>query len=168
MLDAETRKRSDSMKKRIVIIIIAALFLLCACQPTPETEFVVNKADQQQMIEKAQEDSPYASPKTDQQTVDWYARLDAPERYTTSLMSAGGHLTVEVDAPVILPDVELPIVRIAPYMFTDEDAQRFVTALLGDDPQCITSKDNWRTRAMWDKEICSSRMIWIIGTNTAM
>lgn len=140
------------MKKHIFIILLAALLLLAACQPTPESPIVVGK-DQSAMIEKAQEDSPYASPETGEQAVDWYARLDAPERYTTSLTSAGGHLTVEVDAPVILPDVELPVVRIAPYVFTDEDAQRFVTALLGDDPQCVTSEDNWRTRAMWDMEI---------------
>lgn len=116
------------MKKRLFLVLIASLLLLCACQPTPESPIVVGK-DQNAMIEKAQEDSPYASPETGEQTVDWYARLDAPERYTTSLKSAGGHLTVDVDASVLLPDVELPIVRIAPYMFTDEDAQRFVTAL---------------------------------------
>lgn len=33
------------MKKRIYIILIAALLLLCACQPTPETEFIGNKGD---------------------------------------------------------------------------------------------------------------------------
>ncbi len=31
--------------KRIIIVLLAAL-LLCACVPTPETEFVVNKAEE--------------------------------------------------------------------------------------------------------------------------
>lgn len=33
------------MKKHILIILLALLLLLCACQPTPETEFVINKGD---------------------------------------------------------------------------------------------------------------------------
>ena len=43
MLDAENRKRSDFMKKHIFIILLAALMLLCACQPTPESPIVVGK-----------------------------------------------------------------------------------------------------------------------------
>ena len=140
------------MKKHIFIIILASLLLICACQPTPESPIVVGK-DQSVMIEKAQEDTVYATAQTERETVDWRERLGVPERYTASLTSIGGHLSVEADAAIVLPDVELPVVQIAPYLFTDEDAQRFVTALLGEDPQCVTSEDNWRTRAMWEKEI---------------
>lgn len=151
------------MKKRIVIILITALLLLCACQPTPETEFVVNKSDQQQMIEKAQEDAVYASPTAEtveaidgpeKQGVDWAARLGAPEHYSTTLKSAGGHLTVEVDAKMSLPNVELPVARIEPYFFSDEDVLRFVHALLGEDLKCVDpSNENGKTKAMWEKEI---------------
>ena len=144
------------MKKHICIILLAALLLLCACQPTPESPIVVGK-DQSAMIEKAQEDSPYASPETGEQAVDWYARLNAPERYTTSLTSAGGHLTVEVDAPVILPDVELPVVHVTPTRFSDEDAKRFVKAFFGDDPQCIPSDGNNMTKAVYNRMILQMR-----------
>lgn len=41
--------------KKHVLILLAAL-LLCACQPTPETEFVINKGD------NALEQKLYATP----------------------------------------------------------------------------------------------------------
>ncbi len=145
------------MKKRLFLVLIASFLLLCACQPTPENPIVVGK-DQTAMIEKAQEDTVYISPGQEPETgaraVNWYERLEVPEKYTASLKSAGGHLTVDVDASVLLPDVELPVVRVSPYLFTDEDAHRFVTALLGDNPQCV---DPWgegnRTKKSYEAEI---------------
>ena len=140
------------MKKRLFLVLIASLLLLCACQPTPESSIIVGK-DQQQMIEKAQETAIYASPDASVQKVDWYARLGAPEQYTTTLKSAGGRLTVEVDADVILPSAELPIVHVVPRSFSDEDAQRIVKALWGNDPQCIEWTGKNRTKAMCDRLI---------------
>lgn len=136
------------MKKRIYLILIASLFLLCACQPTPESSIIVGK-DQQQMIEKAQEDAGY--PKDG--PVDWRERLNVPERYSVKLKSNGGRLTVDVDAEVIVPDEELTVVHISPRRFSDEDAGRIVKALLGDDPKCISKEGNNRTKAMYERMI---------------
>ena len=150
------------MKKHLVLILLASLLLLCACQPTPEEEFVVNKSDQQQMIEKAQEDAVYASPTAEavyttddpeKQGVDWYERLRAPETYTTMLKSAGGHLTVDVNAKVILPDVELPIAHVSPRRFSDDDAKRFVRALFGEGPKCLSMDSDNMSKAMYDRQI---------------
>ena len=82
------------MKRNWIIILI--LVLLCACQPTPDSPIVVGK-DQSAMIEKAQEDTVYATAQTERETVDWRERLGVPERYTASLTSIGGHLSVEAD-----------------------------------------------------------------------
>ena len=110
------------------------------------------------MIEKAEERaiySTYEPQKTDAAAaaVNWQERLGVPDRYTAALKSAGGHLTVEVDAKVTLPTVELPVARVEPYVFTDEDVLRFVSALLGDDLKCIENGENWQTRAMLEREI---------------
>ncbi|MBR0082405.1 MAG: hypothetical protein IJP98_06695 [Clostridia bacterium] len=140
------------MKKRIFILFFAVL-LLFGCQPTPETEIVVGK-DQDIMIGKAEEEATYETADPEKLTVDWYERLGAPTHYTASLVSGGGHLKTEVDAPIVLPDTELPIVRIAPVLFSDEDAHRFVTALLGENPQCVDPwGENNRTRASYEKEV---------------
>ena len=136
------------MKKHIFIILLALLLLLCACQSTPENPIVVGK-DQSAMIEKAQEKPGY----TTGETVDWRERLAVPERYSVKLKSNGGRLTVDVDAEVIVPDAELPIAHVSPRRFSDDDAQRFVKALLGDDPQCISREGDNRTKAMYERMI---------------
>ena len=136
--------------KKICIIILSILLLCVGCQQTPESSLVVGK-DQQQMIEKAQGDVSY--PTDAPAGVDWAGRLGAPARYAAKLTSAGGHLTVDVDAPVALPEAELPVARVVPYVFSDEDILRYVHALLGEDPMCMENGENWRTRAMWEREI---------------
>ena len=138
------------MRKTCIIILIF-LSVCTGCQKTPEEPIVVGK-DQQQMIEKAQGEMSYA---TDAPAgVDWRARLGAPKKYATKLTSAGGHLVVDVDATVSLPEVELPVVRVSPYLFTDEDVHRYARALLGEDLNCVDPwNENARTRAMWEKEI---------------
>ena len=136
--------------KRICIIILSIMLLCIGCQQTPKSSLVVGK-DQQQMIEKAQGDVSY--PTDAPAGVDWAGRLGAPARYAAKLTSAGGHLTVDVDAPVALPEAELPVARVVPYVFSDEDILRYVHALLGEDPMCMENGENWRTRAMWEREI---------------
>ncbi len=137
--------------KRTTLILFALLLLLTGCRETPKEPLIVNK-NQEQMIEKAQGGgaAPAESP---QEGVDWYSRLGAPKSYEAKLTSGGGHLTVTVDAKVILPEVELPVARVEPYVFTDEDVLRYVHTLLGDNPKCMKNDENWRTRAMWEKEI---------------
>ena len=133
------------------IIILIFLLICTGCQKTPEEPIVVGK-DQQQMIEKAQGETVYT---TDAPAgVDWAARLGAPKRYEAMLTSAGGHLVVDVDATVRLPEVELPVVRVSPYLFTDEDVHRYARALLGEELKCLDPwNENNRTKAMWEKEI---------------
>ncbi|MBR3130797.1 MAG: hypothetical protein IKF65_09805 [Clostridia bacterium] len=147
------------MKKHIFILLLASLLILCACVPTPEEPIVIGK-DQSAMIEKAEAGGEYAaSPSDPAAGTDWAARLGTPARYETSLVSAGGKLTVEVNAPIELPDVELPVVKIEPYLFTDADVRRYVSALIGDDPQCVD--DPWdeslRTKKSYEKEILTCR-----------
>ena len=137
--------------KKICWIVLAFVLVCTGCQKTPEEPIVVGK-DQQQMIEKAQGETVYV---TDAPAgVDWAQRLGAPKKYEARLTSAEGHLTVDVDATVTLPEGELPVVRVSPYLFTDEDVRRYARALLGEELRCVDPlNENARTRAMWEKEI---------------
>ncbi len=139
--------------KRICIIILSILLLCVGCQQTPKSSLVVGK-DQQQMIEKAQGDVSY--PTDAPAGVDWAGRLGAPARYAAKLTSAGGHLTVDVDASVILPEGELPVARVSPQLFNDEDARRFAVALLGEDIRCVDPL-RARTKAMLEAEILQQK-----------
>ena len=81
------------MKKRFIIILIAALLLLCACQPTPEEPVVLQK-DQDLMIQKGEATLP---------PEETYTPPEAPERWQYDYEE--GALTVHVDAKVTVPDV---------------------------------------------------------------
>ena len=149
-LCADDGERGNTVKKQTgLILLLAAFLLLCACVPTPEEPVVIGK-DQSAMVEKAQEKPAYAQTEG---TFDWLERLGAPARYTATLTSIGGRLKVEADAKVIVPDGELPIVFVTPRSFSDEDAERFMKALLGDDPKCLRPEDENRTKAMYERQI---------------
>ena len=104
------------MKK--IIITILVLSLLLACVPTPEEEYVVNKSDQNAMIESSRSE--------DAQTItDLRTAYHIPERMTGNYSSADGVIDVTVDAEIIVPDGPLPIVHV----YAAEFEQPIVTAL---------------------------------------
>jgi len=136
------------MKKRSSIIMIAAILLLCACQPTPEEEVVVNKADQQQMLSNAEKQDGRM------EIVDLYERLGAPKEYKASLSGTEGRLQVEVDAKVLLPEGELPIVRVEPRVMSRSDVLAYVDAVFSPDMQFVDSNSgNWQTKGFYAHEI---------------
>ena len=100
--------------KCIMILCLSLLCLLAACQPTPERPFVIQN-DQEKMLETAQKvEGPQTEAEATQpDTVDFYERLGAPRLFQKKLSGTGGRLQVEVDAEVILPDAELPIIRVS-------------------------------------------------------
>ena len=115
--------------KRMMILCLSLLCLLSACQPTPEQPFVIQN-DQEKMIETAQKveeipEQPAA------ETVDLYQRLGAPRTFQKQLSGTGGRLMVDVDAQVILPENELPIIRVEPERsLSKEKLLQFADALL--------------------------------------
>lgn len=130
------------------VLLLAALMLFVACQPTPESPIVVGK-DQNAMIEKAESDASYREDAVD--GVNWAERLNVPSHYSANLVSGGRHLKVDVDARVVLPETELPIVRLKTVTLSDDDVKRIVTALLGETPKCVDY--DTRSRALIEREI---------------
>ena len=117
------------MKKHICIILLASLLLLCACQPTPENPIVVGK-DQTEMLNKAKET--LAPEKLEQSLRE---RLNVPDRYTYSYHK--GDLTIDADAEIVVPDGELPIVRVFPREFDQATVTTLWNVLIGDTPMQI-------------------------------
>ena len=123
--------------KRMLILCLSLLCLLSACQPTPEQPFVIQN-DQEKMIETAQKveempEQPAA------ETVDLYQRLGAPRTFQKQLSGTGGRLVVDVDAQVILPENELPIIRVEPERsLSKEKLLQFADALLPQGAEFVT------------------------------
>ena len=115
--------------KRMMILCLSLLCLLSACQPTPEQPFVIQN-DQEKMLETAKrvEES---KPEPAAEAVDLYERLGAPKTFQKQLSGTGGRLMVDVDAQVILPENELPIIRVEPERsLSKEKLLQFADALL--------------------------------------
>ncbi len=126
------------MKRIIILCLLLALFV--ACVPTPEDEIVVGK-NTQTMLAAAESDA--SAEETN------VHKMQVPDRYQCELLSAGGNVTVSVDATIFVPDGPLPIVRVLPRDFTEADAQNFISVLLGSDPYYydgVYPKSYWRER----------------------
>ena len=75
------------MKRRIAVLLLAVLLL--ACVPTPETEYVVNKSDQNTMIESSRNEEAFGN-------ADLRTMYHIPERMTGRYSSADGAVEVTV------------------------------------------------------------------------
>jgi hypothetical protein len=114
-----------NMKKAPMILCsaILAVSLISGCQPTPESDIVVQK-DLEQMIDMAQ-----ATPETSAGSL--AERLGAPAHIVMDeLTSAPGTFIALTDADVIVPDVAgMATVRVGRHAFTQEDAARIAGVL---------------------------------------
>ena len=117
--------------KRIICLLLC-LLTLAACQPTPEAEPVVNKAEGrlEELIVAAPEESP-----APEATV--RDRVGAPEHVTDSVSGKvyGGDMDVTIDADVTMPEVAaVPVYRAALAPSSPEEKERIAQVLLGDGP----------------------------------
>ncbi|MBR4905291.1 MAG: hypothetical protein IKZ44_00370 [Clostridia bacterium] len=153
------------MKKHIIIILIASMLLLCACQPTPETEVVIQK-DFDRMIEQAKAtpvpeigtDTVQAitSPENrnpDAVPSDGPTETEAPkgEHIRESFTGKNEAFTVEIDADVIKPDLPMPIVRVYPGDIDDATVQRFFDVLT--EGQKLYTEDGLNCKPVLERRI---------------
>ena len=125
------------MKK--LLFLALAVLLLTACQPTPEAEPVVNKAEGrlEALIVSAPEESPAPE-------VTLRERVGAPERVAEELSGHvyGGELTVKIDAPVEVPEVtRVPVYTVRFRTFTAEEKEALTKQLLGNGPYFDGNRD---------------------------
>lgn len=141
------------MRKTICIILIVTLMMgaLAGCKETPESPIVMGK-NAEQMLEAAQR-TETEQKDNDEGSIDLYTRLGAPENYTVELTSKKGKLSVYVDAPVLLPEFELPILRVKPVEFTLEQVERFAKVLMGSDARYVQFDENKQTKGVYERII---------------
>ena len=102
--------------KKIYALLITIIMLFTACQPTPETEVVVGKGEEKidAMIEKAIDTKQPST--TDGEPELTVLSYDAPEKLEYDIDSdiEGAAMKIRVNAPIILPQYTLPIVKVKP------------------------------------------------------
>ena len=110
-------KKLKGIWKRFLVWIgaVAVALSLAACRQTTDPTVLAQK-NTEQIIELAVAG--------DTGTVDTSSgtslaeQLDTPERLSEQLTGADGKLTVTIDAPVVVPECDMPIVRVEPAEFT--------------------------------------------------
>ncbi len=115
------------MKRIVFLSLTCMLCLLTACVPTPEEEVIVNKEDQTEMVKTAKGETVES-----QSDIDLRMQYHIPETITADLASPDGVTHVTVDAPILVPDKPLPIVRTYSAEFDQPTVTALWNALVGD------------------------------------
>lgn len=129
--------------KRTVSVLLTALLLLNGCQAQPHVPTAMNGAER--LIEQAlaapwpgTEEDARQSAETGRSPL--YAKLGVPERFAPIVDSGSDALSVEVDAKVVLPDVDkLPMLKVKPAQFSQKTVDALFKLLCGDTRMYDTS-----------------------------
>lgn len=125
--------------KRLFVLLLA-LALLLACQPTPEEEFVVNKADGEleSLIGESTPVPPYGEAKNTLSDMLGVSET-VQDAFTTQVY--GGTLDVSVDAKVVVPEVStVPVCTAEVGWGAMKNRTEIAHALLGDEIYEITGE----------------------------
>lgn len=133
--------------KRAFVILMAAMLLTAGCAKAPVAD-VAAKKNTDRIVEIAQGGE--AEDAVKQKTASVAEQVQAPERLMHELTAADGLLTIHIDAPVIVPDASMPIVRVAPAQFSQEQVTKVFQAFCGDTPMY------WTTEVWTKPEIAQS------------
>ena len=135
--------------KRIAIVLLAVL-MFAACQPTPEEEIVANKAEGR--LEDLIDTDAVEAYATEDEARSLRSLLGAPENVQEELSSHvwGGTLHIDIDAKVEIPDVSaFPVCLIGGKRFSADEKERIVQSILGDGPfyefnRSIAERDDYK------------------------
>ncbi len=102
------------MKKAVLMLLLFAICLFIACQPTPNKPPVVGKND------GTFEEKISQKPVTSQS-------LDYPDNWKHDFKNDEGKVTIQIDAKLEVPHVSaFPVVNVAPATFTNDEIERMV------------------------------------------
>ncbi len=107
----------------MVALVFCIAFLLAGCQPTPDTPPVVNKSEG--LSKEA------ILPAVSQGVKE----IDAPSHWKQSLERMQGHMAVEADVDIVLPEISnTPVIELAQMDFTEQRLRELVDYFTGGAP----------------------------------
>lgn len=130
-------------KKVVAVLIVLCLFLsLCACQPTPEDEYVVNRQNDAAIEESS---AAVAASGSDTPTDEDAPSLPAytfPAEWKEEFVSSGLGYTIRMEVQVdAFSLTEYPVYPLYSTNFTGEDVKNVLKALIGDVNLCVYERD---------------------------
>ena len=113
--------KTNKKVKMMAIVLTSLLLFTCfttACQPTPEEDVIVNKADAEENIVENEEG-------------DSLSGYEVPEHWTETVEKED--VTINIDADISLPsEGSISVTRYTPLIYTQEDTDNFVAYFAGD------------------------------------
>lgn len=132
------------MKRIIILCLILALHL--ACVPTPEQEFVVNKADGKAEQKLNEVHSDEVQPDSEQNVGQRF-----PDRWEEEETFISKNIRMGVNAEIIQKsDGRYPVFRTRYAEMTNDEAAWILSAIL---PKPVSSYDKTYTKAFWTNEL---------------
>ena len=128
------------MKKTVVLVICMMLMagVLAGCQETPEESII-----------KYREEEQYAAPPVEEQ-VNGEVFEKIPGHISERIVEYNGKVILNIDADVVFPERERwPVYRVRLHRLTYGEAEKYITALVGDAPlkqenKALTKEDYMR------------------------
>lgn len=139
------------MKRLLLLFLVLLLFF--ACKPTSPME-PANNTDDSYTIYASESEDPLPYPK-----VDYCALYGIPERLTCTYTDTEGKVIVQIDAPITVPDVSMPVVRVSAEDFDQETVTRIWNVLIGNTPMFELVDEqivNRKARIQQDLQFCYS------------
>lgn len=163
-------KTRAAIRKYIVfMLLLLAIFCVSACQPTPEKEIVQQRDDFDELVQKTAQPTNTTEPEVDNSEPQ-PTNSDEPQptetielvqKYQDTFKYKDGVFKVVIDAVVDKWDVgvAIPVVKVEPYLFTQEDADRAVEVLLGNDSIYEYDYHTMVARETFQKKIIQLRTV---------
>lgn len=159
------RMRTGGKTKALALcmaVLMLAMSVLTACQPTPEEPVVVGKGDDhlEEMIVSSAQSPAVGSPDDISEAEKIAALRDlvgAPETFSDSYTSEKGDVTVTIDAQVLLPPAEgVPALTVTLSAFSQEQTDQFINFFLHGEPvfseEQVQTKDEIMAMIIWRRQ----------------
>ena len=153
MLALKKKVRYKMGKAISIVAVLATAMLFSGCQTTPDEPVVVGK-DMEQMLEKAQDETPQRDESLGGSALS--DRLNVPEVYQVADEYYDGRLSLHANAQIQLPEAnQIPSVRVSAGEF-DQDRVNALYDVLVEGTQMYTRSDEL-TKAQLEKQILSRK-----------
>ena len=137
--------------KKTLIIILALLLILSGCTAKQSKQPAAVQMDLEQMVEKAQSQT---ADEPDESCLNLYERLGAPKQYIADdLKTPKGKLTIHINANIVLPECDLPIVRVKRRLFAADEAKTFAEALFPTEMKFVDPQADMQTKGWYERQI---------------
>lgn len=130
------------MMKKIRVLLLVLICAFCACQPTPEGDYVVNRQNDVTIEESSVVVAASGSDTPTDEDAPSLPGYTFPSEWKEEFVSSGLGYTIRMEAQVdAFSLTEYPVYPLYSTNFTGEDVKNVLNALIGDVNLCVYQRD---------------------------